>query len=375
MRILFVATSDIHLNAFHKPYIKWLSDNNVVVDIAIENRGDYVFKEVNKAYYLQFPRSLLKKEILSSYKALKTIIDSGSYDLIHCHTPIPSMITRMAARDARKKGAKVLYTAHGFHFHKGAPIKQWMLYYPAEYVLSYFTDGIIAINKEDASFIHQKMLHQDSFYLKSGVGVNPSAFKAFNDSEINYQRSVLGFTSDSFILLYVAEFIPRKNHKFLLYAIKELVKTIPTIKVLLAGRGILLDEMKALADTLQIERNIEFLGFRSDVPNLTAIADVGISCSKHEGLATSLIEEMFCKTPVVASFVRGHKEIITHGETGFMYEDDNQKQFVDYIVLLYKDKDLRKEMGESSYKKAQEFHVSKSLASMEEIYKKYLNIV
>lgn len=373
MKVLYIATSDIHLATFHKPYIKWLSQQEIVVDIAVEKRGDNTIEGVENAFFLSFPRSLLNKEMFSSYKKLKNIIDTGGYDLIHCHTPIPSMLARMAARSARKKGAKVLYTAHGFHFYKGAPIPRWLVHYPAEYILSYFTDGIVTINQEDYDYINGKMFHKDSFYIK-GIGVDSKRFRPYSEDEKIVKRDILGLGKDDFVLLYVGEFIPRKNHEFIMRAIKLLVERIPNLKILFAGTGVLLEDMKKLADDLKVSSYIDFLGFRTDVHELSAIANVGISASKHEGLGLGLAEEMMCRVPIVATFDRGHKEMIVQGETGFMFEQENQAEFIDYIFKLYSNEELRQKMGEKAFQKAQEFEISNSLNSMKKIYNQYLNI-
>lgn len=373
MKVLYIATSDIHLATFHKPYIEWLIDNGIQVDIAIENRENLIIPGVSNTHYMNFPRSLFKKELLSSYKKLKCIIDKGNYSLIHCHTPIPSMLARIAGRESRKKGTKVLYTAHGFHFFKGAHFSRWMIYYPSEYILSYFTDGIITINQEDYKYISDKMLHKDSYYIK-GIGVDSSRFKPFTNKEKEKKRSSLNIREEDFVLLYVAEFIPRKNHDFIIRSLELLVKKISNIKVLFAGRGILLEKMESLVKELNLSSNVNFLGFRNDINEICAIADIGISASKHEGLGLGLAEEMMCKVPIVASYDRGHKEMIIHGQTGYMYQQGNKNEFIKYIELLHKDTSLRKKMGEAAYQKAQEFEISHSLSSVSEIYKRYLKL-
>ena len=370
-KLLYIATSDVHLATFHKPYLKWLGDNGVQVDIVVENRGNIEFEGVTNTFHLDFPRSFTKKELFISYKKLKNIIDNGNYSIIHCHTPVPSMLTRLAARNARAKGAKVLYTAHGFHFYKGAPFSRWLVYYTAEFALSKFTDAIITINKEDFEYVNNKMLHKNSYHIK-GIGVDSSRFKPLNKEEKKNKRIELGLDPDKFLLLYVAEFIPRKNHEFIIRAVQSLQKTIPSLQVLFAGKGELLDRMKTLTNELGVDKTIQFLGFRKDVHILSAIADVGISSSKHEGLGLGLTEEMFCKVPIVASYDRGHKEMVVQGVNGFMFQQGNTQEFIRYINQLYKDEELRLKMGEEAYIKAQEFEVKNSLNAMKDIYNKYL---
>lgn len=371
LRILYVATSDIHINTFHLPYLKWLKGNGYAVDIAVENRANILIPFVDKIFYLPFPRTPLDLTNYKSYKKLKAIIEINKYDLVHCHTPIPSVLARLAARSSRKNGTKVLYTAHGFHFYNGGPIKNWLTYYPVEWLLSGFTDGIVTINAEDFGHINGKMRHKESFYIK-GIGIDTAKFQTLSEIERYKYRQNLGFKKNDFILLYVAEFIYRKNHKFVIDALPELRSKIPDIKILFAGKGILLEKMKTYADQLGVADNIDFLGFRSDLGYLAGIADLGISSSRQEGLGLGLAEEMLCSVPVVATVDRGHKEMIIHGKNGFLFEQENRSQFIEFIFKLYSDPNLRSEMGASSFERAQLFRIENSLESMSSIYNKYL---
>ena len=134
-RILYVATSDIHIKTFHVPHIQWLKSQGHRVDLAIENRGGHSFDCVDDVHYLSFPRKLVSRSHPGTLRRLREIVETGEYQLVHCHTPIPSALTRLAARRWRRQGGKVLYTAHGFHFYRGGPIARWLTYYPVEWLL------------------------------------------------------------------------------------------------------------------------------------------------------------------------------------------------------------------------------------------------
>lgn len=370
-KTLFVATSDVHINTFHIPYLQWFHNQGHEIHLAVENRGNLQIPYISKLINIEFPRSPFSYSNIKAYRKLKENIQKEKYDLIHCHTPIPSTLTRLAAIKSRKKGTKLLYTAHGFHFYKGAPLKNWLLYYTMEYILSFFTDAIITINKEDFDYINNKMLHKESYQIK-GIGVNSSKFKIFSSSEKKSIRANLGYQQSDFILLYIAEFIPRKNHIFLLEAMPKLIKEIPNIKLIFAGKGVLLDKMKEKAKSIGVKKHVDFLGFRTDVELLASISDIGISSSKHEGLGLGLAEQMLCSVPIVASLDRGHKEMIINEYNGYLFEQENSEEYINYILKIYKDLNLRKEFGKNAFIKAQEFLIENSLASMVEIYKKYL---
>jgi glycosyltransferase EpsD len=195
-----------------------------------------------------------------------------------------------------------------------------------------------------------------------------------NKEEKKNKRIELNLDPNQFILLYVAEFIPRKNHEFIIRAVQSLKKTIPNLQVLFAGKGELLDRMKALSKELKVNNVIQFLGFRTDVHLLSAIADIGISSSKHEGLGLGLTEEMFCKVPIIASYDRGHKEMVKQGVNGYMFQQGNSEEFIEYVNNLYQNEELRIKMGEKAFEKAQEFEIKNSLNAMITIYNKYIKI-
>ncbi|MDW7761966.1 MAG: glycosyltransferase family 4 protein [Acidobacteriota bacterium] len=371
-KVLYIATSDVHIRTFHLPFLKWLKENGCIIHLAAEKRGDVVFDDIDQVFYMPFPRSPLNRVYFSTYNKLKMIIDQECYDLVHCHTPLPSFIGRLAARSSRKKGTKVLYTVHGFHFFKGAPLKNWLIYYPAEWFMSFFTDAIITMNSEDFSYINEKMPHKKT-YIIPGMGVDPKKFHPFTEEEKIACRKKLGFDPKSVILLYVAEFIPRKNHELIIPAIKKTITKNPNVKVIFAGKGPLIEKIKKLAVNVGLDKDIEFLGFRDDIPELTGISDIGISASRHEGLPISLLQEMFCGLPVVAPIERGHNELIADKENGFLYPQNDHISLAIALQKLIDDPELRVQMGKKSLKRARLFSIENSLKAMAEIYEIYLS--
>ena len=152
MKILYVTTI-ARTMVFFKNFIHLLIGKGHTVDIATNETNRKVPEEYRlwncQIHQIDTSRSPLSKSNLTAYKQLKTLVETGEYDIVHCHTPVAAMITRLTCRGVRKKGTKVFYTAHGFHFYKGAPKLNWLIYYPIEKICSYFTDVLITINKED----------------------------------------------------------------------------------------------------------------------------------------------------------------------------------------------------------------------------------
>lgn len=368
-KVLFVASVSEHLSAFHTPYMRWFQENGFEVHATAKNDIGHNLEHCDKFIEIPFCRSPFDINNFSVYRQLKRLIIQEKYRIIHCHTPMAAALTRLAARKLRKNGLTVIYTAHGFHFFKGAPLLGWLLYYPIEKFLSRFTDIIITINNEDFENITDQNFKCKDAYLVPGVGVNAESVIDSNDDTKKKLRKSYGYSENDFILFYAAEFIKRKNHQLIIEQIPELSKRIPNIKILLAGRGELLVETKNLAEHLGVINYVDFLGYRRDVPYLIAISDVGISASRQEGLPINVAENMFAGLPVVVSYERGHKEMVIDGYNGYFFGISKPEQFADKIYELYKYPEKRSLMGLNAKKSIQKFSIENALAAHISIYK------
>ncbi|MBQ2252552.1 MAG: glycosyltransferase, partial [Clostridia bacterium] len=205
-----------HINAFHVPFLKLLKDNGYEVHVAARcdyADGNCTIAHCDRYFDLAFTRNPFSPKNIRVFRELRRIIEEERYELVHCHTPVAAVVTRLAAARARKKfGTKVFYTAHGLHFYKGAPLKNWLLFYPIERLCAKLTDCLITINHEDYDCI------KDSFSSKrtaieriDSVGVNLTRFSPASIEEKEALKAEHGF-GGRFILTYAAEFIHRKNH-------------------------------------------------------------------------------------------------------------------------------------------------------------------
>jgi len=370
-KILFIATIHKHFLAFHVPYIKWLKEQGFVVHTVAN--GSEIIPYVEKQYMLPIERQPLRFNNILAIQKLKQIIEQEQYALIHCHTAMGAVVARLASRGSRKKyGTKVLYTVHGFHFFKGSPKSYWLFYYPVEKLLSRFTDTIVTINREDYDLVLNKGFRNHDTYLINGIGVRTERFFVPDLYKKEELRNKYGYKINDFILIYTAEYIQRKNHKFIIKSLPLMIKQIPEIKVLFAGRGGLMKQSIKLAEALGVGKYIDFLGFTNNVEEFIALSDIGVSVSRQEGLGLNLAEEMFSGLPVVATLDRGHKELVNHGVNGYMFEQNNQEGFIGYIIELYNNPAKRKTMGEEAHRSVQKFSLENSLESMAEIYNSLL---
>lgn len=205
-------------------------------------------------------------------------------------------------------------------------------------------------------------------FMLDGVGINLEKFKAVSSEEKNALRSKYKYDFSDFIILYIAEFIPRKDHGFFIKNIPELKKQIPNLKVIMPGRGVQLKEMKILAVNLEVDDIIWFPGYRKDINLLCAISDLYVTTSRQEGLPISVIEAMASGLPIVASNIRGQTDAVLPGRNGELYQLDNNADFVEKILELYKNPELRTEMRKNNIEDSRKYSVDIAVKKMAEIY-------
>lgn len=306
MKILYVTTIGATM-PFFESFIRQLFDEGNTVDIATNeniSRVPECYKEWGSiVYQIDTSRSPLNKGNIKAVKQIKQLVEREKYDIVHCHTPIAAMCTRLACFKARKNGTKVFYTAHGFHFYKGAPLKNWLVYYPVEKVCAHFTDMLITINKEDYELAKKKMKAKRVEYVP-GVGIDLGKFEKVVIDK-NAKRKELGIPNDKTLLLSVGELNENKNHETVIRAIERW-----NVYYIIAGSGPLQNHLQNVIDELGLGAKVMLLGYRRDVEELYQIADVYILPSIREGLNVSVMEAMASKLPVVCSKIRGNRDLV-----------------------------------------------------------------
>ena len=370
-KVLFVATVvKTHIMEFHIPYLKMFKEEGWETAVAArndyENPDDCVIPYCDTYYNIPFERNPLKPSNLRAYKELKHVIDEGEYDIIHCHTPVGAMLTRLAAKQARKQGTKVFYTAHGFHFYKGAPAINWLLYYPAEKWLSRYTDVLITINKED--YERAKTFKAAKVCYVPGVGID---LKKFNVGYVNKEqkRKEIGVSADDFVLLSVGELIPRKNHEVVIRALSVLkqLDKLNHIEYVICGRGAYEADLRKLAEGLDVADHVHFLGYRNDISEICNCADLFVFMSHQEGLPVALMEAMACGLPAVCSNIRGNTDLIEDGVTGLL-ANNTPEEVAQSISKMKNDTALRNRVASAALQKIKQFDLSSVEDEMSKIY-------
>ncbi|RIX52637.1 glycosyltransferase family 1 protein [Paenibacillus nanensis] len=366
-RILFCATVDYHFKAFHLPMMEWFRRQGWEVHVAA--RGGMELPHVDRKFDIPIERSPLGKGNVKAYRMLKSIIDKGDYSIIHCHTPMGGAVARLAARGARRRGAKVFYTAHGFHFYKGAPPVNWLLYYPIEKLLASVTDCLITINGEDYRRATASGFRAGQIRHVHGVGVHTGRFKPMSPDEKRVMRLQFNYSPQHFLLICAAEFNANKNHELLIRALAKLKDKVTGVRLLLAGQGPLLNDCRALAASLGVAAQIDFLGYREDLGQLMPMCDVAVSASLREGLPVNIMEAMACGLPVVATRNRGHEELVEEGRSGFIVEPGDEEMFASRLLLLHRFRETRIRMGARGLERVSAYSLDQVQEELKALYR------
>ena len=388
-RVLMVATVPSMIGQFNMNNIHILQELGYEVDVASDFSDVSVwpaervqkFKDQLKylgieSIQLDFSRSPLKiNRHISSYKEILKLLRERDYLFIHTHTPIASAIVRKAAH---KTGTKVIYTAHGFHFYDGAPLKNWFIFYPIEKHYSRYTDVLITINKEDYKRASEKFKAKKVVYIP-GVGVDTEKF-AVCKVDRAAKRAELGMNDSDFLLLSVGELSERKNQKVIIDALHKMKEegSIDNIVYLAVGKGDQEEEFRRHIEDYELQDHIKLLGFRSDIDELCETVDCFVHPSIREGLGIAPLEAMAAGLPLISADVNGIKDYTEDGVSGCCIDPISVDEMVNAIKRMHDDETFRTTCASNNFKTAKTFDIRNTDEIMSEVnggYKHLLSIV
>ncbi len=344
MKKILVTSTDMMMMQFLVPHIQYLREQGYDVEVACSEVGNR-FAEVQsvlgeeKTHKVRLQRNPLKPSNLKGLSDLKKIINDGNYDLIWTNEPVMGVMTRLAAKKARKQGTKVLYMVHGFHFFKGAPKLNWCIYYPIEKMMASHTDMIITVNQED--YQRAKKFKVKAVKYIHGIGINTERLQS--TAERKDLREELDLDKNTVILLSVGELNKNKNQDTALRAFAKIDDV--SLHYVLCGKGKKLGDLKKLAIKLGVDKRTHFLGYRKDVVDICFQSNIFIMPSKREGLPVASLEAMYCGLPLLTSNIRGLVDIMENGVSGYMHRYDDIVGFSQSIMQLKDNTDLCKAMG------------------------------
>lgn len=313
-------------------------------------------------YHVPIPRSIYRvRKIIQSYLFVKEMVNNKEYNIVHCHSPIGGVICRLACIGARRRGTKVIYTAHGFHFFKGASKKAWLIYYPVERICARYTDVLITINKED--YARAQKFKAGKVVYVPGIGVHVADIQNIVIDR-NEKRKEFGLSDKDFVFMSTGQLSERKNHEVVIYALSRIHDE--TVKYLIVGLGELEGYLKKLAAKLNVSNRVIFAGYREDVYEILHAVDGFVFPSLQEGLPVALMEAMCVGLPVICSSVRGNIDLVENDKGGLVYDCNdidgisNGMKYIASGALSY--------MGEINKEKVMQFDYSRVQNKMRKLY-------
>lgn len=369
-KVLLIATVQSHIGQFHRPLAEVLHKHGYEVHVAANDnlhlKNGLKLDFVDKVYNIPFSRSPKSKDNITAYKLLKQILDGEHYKVVHCNTPMGGFVTRLAACDARKKGTKVFYTAHGFHFYEGAPKQNWLVYYPIERYLSKMTDTLIAITREDYRLASKKFYcHVEHMH---GVGVNGERYYKVSNEEKWAMREKMGYTPMQKLILCIGELNANKNQTMGIRAMHKVVETFPDALLIMAGNGSRKEFLKEFIYQEGLDKNVQMIGYVTNLQDYQHIVDVQVCCSKREGLPLNVVESMLSGNPIVASMNRGHCELIEDGRTGYLVAVDDSDTMAEKVLLMLQNEKMKQYIEKNALEFAQQYTFVNVKEELERIY-------
>ena len=358
MKKILLTCTDLMAIQFMIPHIHYLTENGFCVELAcsiVGNRYEDLKNAVGdsaKIHTVRLERNPFSLNNLNGYMDMKKLLAENEYDLIWTNEPVMGVVTRLAARKARKNGTKVLYMAHGFHFCKGAPLIDWLMWAPIEYIMSYFNDILETINWEDYNRA-KKYLKTPEFVHLDCIGVDLSRYNC--SCSRTEKRSQLGISDDDILLLSVGELEKRKNHELTIKALSKIENT--NVKCVICGIGSLENKLKDLVASFGLENRVVFLGYRKDIPEIMLASDIYAHPSFREGLGIASLEAMASGLPLLTSNTRGISDYIENGVNGFMCDPYDVESYAKNLEELASDENLRKRISEKNLLKVHQYKI------------------
>ena len=359
LKLLFIGNVGYRFNSF--AYSSSLAAKHLGIEFHIagawtgyDNPEDRLADEKKygiKIHQIDFIRTTYDLRNIKAYRQIVELIENERIDIIHCNTPIGGVVGRLAGKKCKVK--PVIYQAHGFHFYSGAPLINWIVYYPIEKFLAHKTDALITINNED--FLRAQKFHlrnHGKVYFVPGVGIDPTLFSP-KQSIRNSKRNELGLSDEDIMVISVGDLVDRKNYKVSIESIARTKNR--NLRYYICGEGPQRKVLEKKVNSLGISKQVYFLGYRSDIRELLQAADIYLFSSRQEGLPRSLMEAMACGLPCVVSNIRGNTDLMMEEKNGYLVEVNDITAYAEKLNTLAQNKELRLSMGSENIRRIHDF--------------------
>lgn len=307
---------------------------------------------------------------LRAFFEIRKLIDREEIDLVHCHNPMGGVVGRLAAALSRRK-PKVIYTAHGFHFYKGAPLFNWLFFYPVERWLAHFTDVIVTINAEDRERAKTfRLRHGGRVYRIHGVGVDMNRYRPQRQKR-REMRASLGIPEDAFHVVTAAELNENKNQSTVIRAIAAMEDSAVCYSI--CGKGSLAEKLQEEIDAQGLGEHVRLLGYRHDIEDVLQSADCFAFPSFREGLGVAAVEALACGVPLIAADNRGTREYLQDQVNGLRCSASDPPSFTRALERLKADDTLRERISRGCRDSVARFSVEDTDRRMRNIYREVIH--
>jgi glycosyltransferase involved in cell wall biosynthesis len=376
-RILMVTTIPGTLRSFLLPFATHFRAQGWKVDamacgISTSPECQQGFDRVWEVDWSRNP--LDPRNLLAAPRAIREIVTREKYDIIHVHTPVAGFVTRYALKDVRKQlGIRMIYTAHGFHFHAGgSPLKNGV-FVNLEKLAGKWTDDLVTINQEDkAAALKYGLVAPGHTHYMPGIGVDLKYYnrQLVDDAAVIAVRQELGIGSNTPLLLSIAEFNPGKRHRDAIAAFAKLARS--DVHFAFAGNGPLMEQMQQLGTELGVIDRLHFLGNRPDIPVLLKAATANILASEREGLPRSLLESLALETPTIGTNIRGVQDLLSGG-CGLLVDVGDVDGLAAAMATILDRPEAAAEMSRLGYERVANYDVAVIIKLHEELYTGIIN--
>lgn len=365
-KILYCASTASHLLNFHLPYMQQLQQMGYYVMACANEMCQMPFAD--EIEVIPFHKKITSPENVKNIFRVYNLLKKQKFTAISVHTALAAAVVRAAVLLLpERQRPKVFNTCHGYLFSETDGIGKWKYLLP-EKICAQVTDVLMVMNREDEQIAKRHKLFKEKLVFIPGMGVNFSRFDLTkNRMEL---RKQYGIDESDVLFVFAGEFSGRKNQQMLINAFARAAKKMPDAKLILAGDGVLLDECKQSTVRMNLQNQIVFPGHVTNMPALYHCCDVCVSASLIEGLPFNIMEAMYCQMPCIASDIKGHKDLIEHGQTGYLYKSESE--LAEYMTRLYKDTAQRSQMGEQGRQAIQKYSLDCAKPAIMQVYEENL---
>jgi glycosyltransferase involved in cell wall biosynthesis len=382
IKICYVASVDITLKLTLFDYLKLAQKEGYDV-YAVCSPGRWI-KEIEKEG-IKVKTITITRKMFTPFSDLIALIKlflyfkKEKFDIVHTHTPKAGFLGRIAAKLA---GVPIIIHANlGFLFHENSKFFERKFFIYLERIGAACCDSIISINKEDMeTAVIEKICSKDKIkYSADAINVERFDPSKFSPEFIKNKKKEIGIREGEKVIGIIGRLVVEKGYVDMFEAMKIIIKDFKNAKLLIVG--IKESQKKDFFDPelsakkYDLEKNIIFLGERTDVEELYPLMDVSVLPSHREGLGRVTLEASLMERPVVATDIRGCREAVDDKKTGILVPVKNPEQLAKAVIYILNNPEKAFLMGKLGRVKVMaEFDGRLVFGRINQEYKRLINI-